>query len=92
MMQVTRIATIRIAVALQEALVKASLAALDKQHTQVLAENDQLREQLGGIHRQHAAQNADLQGVLSEAQLALKHLRAEKVSHDCLDDMAPRHS
>lgn len=64
---------------LQAAVAHASLTALDKEHSHVLAQNEQLREQLGSICKQHTMQNEDLQAVLSEAQLALKHLRSEKV-------------
>lgn len=55
------------------------MAALDREHSRVLAQNTELREQLGSVHQQHVQQNEDLQAVLAEAQLALKHLRAEKV-------------
>jgi hypothetical protein len=68
---------------LQVAVAHASLAALDKEHSHVLAQNEHLREQIGSICKQHAMQNEDLQAVLSEAQLALKQLRSEKVK-SCL--------
>jgi hypothetical protein len=58
--------------------VQACLAELREAHAAAVLQKEEAQEQLAARRRQHDSQNADLQGVLCEAQLALRHLRGEK--------------
>ena len=53
------------------------------EHHHTLQQNEALRQQLDAVQRQRVEQGDELQAVLAEAQLALKHLRAEKVRTAC---------
>ena len=71
---------------MQVAQARAETACAQEQLRSVGLERDNLRDQLACVKCEHAAQNKDMQAVLTEARQALQLLRTEKVRFDANAD------